>query len=169
MKIFISGAAGFIGYNLALSLLQSKKKIIVYGIDNYDDYYSIRIKKLRIKELQKFKNFNFHKIDITKKNLLNYYFKNKKFSYAFHFAAQAGVRYSVINPQKYVDVNIKGFINIMHGLLLTKPKVIFYASSSSVYGDSKQFPLRETNQLNPKNMYALSKQLNEKYAEQFSH
>ena len=169
MNILITGAAGFIGYNLCLNLLNDKKKkYIIYGIDNFDDYYSKKIKKSRISELKKFKNFIFYKIDITDKKKIINFFKNKYFKIAFHFAAQAGVRYSIVNPQKYIDVNIKGFVNILNCMISSKTEKIFYASSSSVYGDTKKFPSNEKDTLNPKNIYAMTKVFNENYAEQFS-
>ena len=107
MKILITGVAGFMGFNLAKHLL--KKKLIVYGIDNYDNYYSIKFKHQRIYQLKKYINFKFKKIDITNKKSLNKYFLKKKYDFIFHFAAQAGVRYSLINPKKYINTNINGF------------------------------------------------------------
>ena len=91
MKIFVTGAAGFIGFSLSLELL--KKKHIIYAIDNLDNYYSLKLKRARLKILKKYKNFKFKKIDISKKNQLNNYLKNKNFDIIFHLAAQAGVRY----------------------------------------------------------------------------
>ena len=166
MKILITGAAGFIGYNLSKLLL--KKKHQIFGIDNFDDYYSIKFKKKRILLLKKHKNFNFKKIDITKKKKLNSYFKKKKFNLIIHLAAQAGVRYSLINPQKYIDVNIIGFLNIIDQARKNKIKNFFYASSSSIYGDSTKFPLNENQTPRPKNIYGLSKKLNEQIAKFYS-
>ena len=90
------------------------------------------------------------------------FFKKRKIDLIIHFAAQAGVRYSLVNPKKYVDVNIHGFLNIIDQTRKNKIKNFIYASSSSVYGDSKKFPLKEDLPLNPKNIYGLSKKLNEK-------
>ena len=168
MRIFISGAAGFIGFSLAKSLLSSNDKIDVYGIDNFDNYYSKKIKKLRIKELKKFKNFKFTNLDITKRNKVFSYFKKKKFTHIVNLAAQAGVRYSQINPKKYLDVNIFGFINIIDACLINKPRVFLYASSSSVYGDLKKLPAKEIDHLRPINVYAMSKQTNEIIAKFYS-
>ena len=162
MKILITGSAGFIGYSLAELLL--KKKINVTGIDNFDNYYSPKYKKKRNSILKKYKNFSFKKIDITSKKKVNFFFKKNNFDIIFHFAAQAGVRYSVINPEKYKKVNIDGFKNILDAVKKIKEQKIFYASSSSVYGDSKIFPLKETSKLYPKNIYAISKYSNEKIA-----
>jgi len=165
MKIFVTGAAGFIGFSLSLELL--KKKHIIYAIDNLDNYYSLKLKRARLKILKKYKNFKFKKIDISKKNQLNNYLKNKNFDIIFHLAAQAGVRYSIINPKKYINSNFNGFRNLL--LLLKKKnfKTMFYASSSSVYGDKKKFPLRENFKLKPRNLYAKTKVQNEKDARKF--
>ena len=166
MKILITGTAGFIGFSLAKELLKNKQNKI-YGIDNFDDYYSVKLKKKRISELKKNINYKFNKIDIST-NKLNSFFKNKKFDQVFHFAAQAGVRYSLINPKKYINVNLYGFINLLENLVVKKPVKFFYASSSSVYGDATTFPLRENNKLEPKNIYGYTKKLNEEIAEYYS-
>lgn len=161
-KIFITGVAGFIGYSLAAELL--KRKYIVYGIDNFDNYYSVKFKKKRIQNLKKNKNFNFKNIDIIDFKKFDFFLKKIKIDYVFHLAAQAGVRYSLINPQKYIHTNINGFLNLMEIFKDKKIKRIFYASSSSVYGDSTNFPLKEIDKINPKNIYGFSKKLNEKIA-----
>jgi len=166
MKILITGIAGFIGTNCAINLLQSNH--IVYGIDNFDNYNSVKLKKLRLKELHKYKNFKFNKVDIANRKKLLEYTKNKKIDHIIHLAAQAGVRYSTVNPKKYIEVNIFGFLNLLFASKKIGVKKIIYASSSSVYGESKKFPVSETNNLNQKNIYAVSKQLNEKIAETYS-
>jgi len=162
MNILITGVAGFIGFNLAQNLLSKKNKI--YGIDNFDDYYSVNLKKKRINILKKKKNFIFSKINFTNQNSVNNYFKKKNFDCVFHLGAQAGVRYSLINPKKYFDTNIIGFSNIIQNCIKRKIKKVFYASSSSVYGDLKTFPLNENLRLNPKNIYSMSKKINEQIA-----
>ena len=154
MKILITGSAGFIGYSLAKSLLI--KKFNVYGIDNFDKYYSVKLKKKRITDLKKEKKFNFYKIDIRSKEQLNK-IKNIPFAYIFHFAAQPGVRYSLINPKKYFDTNVLGFQNLLDVINKKNLKKIVYASSSSVYGDQKLFPVKESASLNAKNPYGVSK------------
>ena len=167
MKNFlITGVAGFIGFNIGSFLLN--KNYNVLGIDNFDDYYSIKIKKERIIFLKKYKNFYFEKIDITNKEKLDSFFKRKKIDYIIHLAAQAGVRYSLINPQKYISVNVNGFLNVIEQTKKSKINNFMYASSSSVYGDSKKFPLKENQKLNPKNIYGLSKKLNEQIANVYS-
>ena len=130
MKIFITGTVGFIGFNLANYLLKNKKNK-VYGIDCFDNYYSVKLKRKRLNLLKKNKNFYFKKIDIC--NLKNFqnYVGDKKFDIAINLAAQAGVRYSLINPQKYLKVNVLGFLNFLN-IFKEKSKKIFYASSSSV-------------------------------------
>ena len=168
MKILITGVAGFIGFSLANYLIKKKKNTKVFGIDNYDNYYSISLKKKRIAVLNKSKKFSFSKIDITNNKDLKKYFKNKKFDMVFHFAAQAGVRYSLVNPKKYIDVNIYGFINLINCIKENKINKFIYASSSSVYGESKKFPLEEKGPTSPKNIYGYSKLINEKIADYYS-
>jgi len=160
MKIFITGVAGFIGYNLAFECLKNSKNK-VYGIDSYDNYYSVNLKKKRIKNLKKKKNFFFSKIDICDYKKFENFVKNKKFDIAINLAAQAGVRYSLVNPKKYLKVNILGFLNFLKLLNKKRVKKIFYASSSSVYGENTNFPLKETEKLNPKNVYGITKKMNE--------
>ena len=167
MKILITGAAGFIGFNLSKYLL-GFKKIKIFGIDNLNNYYSKSLKLSRIKELKKFKNFNFKKIDITNRQTLDKYLKKKKISLIINLAAQAGVRYSFIKPSEFVDNNILGFYNVVKAAKNNSINKIIYASSSSVYGDSLFFPLKETQIINPKNIYGLSKKVNEEMAEVFS-
>ena len=167
MKILVTGAAGFIGFHLAQNLL--KKKVKVIGIDNINNYYSPKLKKLRLQILKKHKNFTFHKSDITKlKDLKKIFKNNKSIDIIYHLAAQAGVRYSVVNPKKYFQSNIVGFFNILECCKDFRIKRLFYASSSSVYGDLKKFPLNEKMNINPKNFYVLSKKTNEEMAEVYS-
>ncbi len=166
MQILITGAAGFIGFNLSKYL--SKKNIKVFGIDNINNYYSRSLKLDRIKELKKFKKFNFKKIDIRSEKKLSIFLKKKKIDVIIHLAAQAGVRYSLVNPTEFVQNNILGFYNVVNIAQKNNIKKIFYASSSSVYGDSNNFPLKENQIINPKNIYSLSKKNNEEMAEIFS-
>tara|TARA_B100000035_G_scaffold308677_1_gene313722 strand:- start:409 stop:1374 length:966 start_codon:yes stop_codon:yes gene_type:complete len=164
MKILITGVAGFIGFNLAKFFLEKNKKIKIVGIDNLDNYYSVRLKKDRVKNINKFRNFKFIKMNVYNKKSLDKLIKKNRFDYIYHLAAQAGVRYSIENPQKYYESNITGFTNLLEVLRKNKVKKIIYASSSSVYGDSKKFPLNESLILKPKNVYALSKKFNEDLA-----
>ena len=167
MKILITGACGFIGYHLSKKLLLNKKYKI-FGIDNFDNYYSVKLKKKILINLKKIKNFSFKKIDIKNIKLLDNYFNKKKFDIIFHLAAQAGVRYSIKNPKKYVENNILGFFNLLEASKKNKVKKIFYASSSSVYGDSNLFPLKENQLLRAKNLYSLSKEFNENLSAVYS-
>lgn len=161
MNILITGVAGFIGFSLAYDLLNNNKEAKIFGIDNLDNYYSRKIKDLRVKKLKKFKKFKFYKIDIRNRKSVFIFFKKKKFAYIINFAAQAGVRFSQEQPKKYLDVNIFGFINIIDACLLNPPKLFVYASSSSVYGDVKKLPVNEDSKLNPINVYAATKRINE--------
>ena len=166
MNILITGSAGFIGFSLANRLL-NETKFNVYGLDNLNNYYSINLKKKRISILKKHKKFNFFKIDLLNKNKLSNLFKNNKFDVIFHFAAQAGVRYVKTNPEKFIESNILGFHNIIETSKKYKISKFFYASSSSVYGDTNKFPVDENSKLLPKNIYGLSKKMNEEYINMF--
>lgn len=166
MKILITGVAGFIGTNTALHLL--KKKHTIYGLDNFDKYNSTQLKKFRLNKLKKFKNFIFKKIDICNKKLLIKFISKKKIDAIIHLAGQAGVRYSYINPSKYIKSNVLGFLNLIFAAKMNNIKKILFASSSSVYGNSNKFPLKENHELSQINIYAVSKMLNEKIAETYS-
>ncbi len=163
--ILITGVAGFIGYSVANNLL---KKFKVFGIDNFDNYYNLKLKKKRISLLKKNPNFVFHKVDIANEKKLKNFLKKKNFTYVIHLAAQAGVRYSLINPSKYFNVNVKGYINLLENLNNKNIKKIIYASSSSVYGDTNKFPVNENQIVNPKNPYGISKKINEDTSSIFS-
>ena len=166
-KILITGAAGFIGFALCKKLLNDKNNEVI-GLDNLNSYYSVKLKKERIKELKYEKNFQFFKIDLLEKNKLNYLFKRMKFNIVYNFAAQAGVRYSFENPESYISSNIIGFNNILNLIKKFKIKKFFFASSSSVYGDIGPFPKKENSKLNTLNLYSLSKLSNEIIARSFS-
>ncbi len=164
-RVLVTGSAGFIGYHLCKKLLD--KKFIVYGIDNLNDYYSKKLKNKRNLELKKYKNFQFYKLDLKKKKIIKI-FNKKKIDFIFHLAAQPGVRFSITDPQKYIDDNIVAFSNILEICKNNKPKTFYFASSSSVYGDVDKFPIKETNKLNPKNVYGLTKKFNEELAKFYS-
>ena len=164
MKILITGSAGFIGFNFSKFLLVNTNFKII-GIDNFNDYYDVNLKRNRNKILLKFKNYKFKKIDICNNKNLNKIFKKEKFDFVFHFAAQAGVRYSIKNPRKYIDSNYLGFFNILESSNFYKVKRLFYASSSSIYGENSKFPLKEKYLTYPKNIYGLSKKSNEELSE----
>ncbi len=162
MNILITGCAGFIGYSLAEKLLL-KKKNKIYGIDSLNKYYSQRLKKKRLSFLLKKKNFKFYKFDISNKKKLTSFFNNYKIDIIFNFAAQAGVRYVKTKPEKFIQSNILGFHNLIDVSNNYNIKKIFYASSSSVYGDKSKYPVSEKSKLDPKNIYGLSKKFNEEY------
>jgi UDP-glucuronate 4-epimerase len=166
MRILITGAAGFIGFHLCNELLK-KKDYKVTGIDNLDNYYSVKLKNKRLSILKKNKNFKFFKYDIESYNQIQS-LKEDNFDYILHFAAQAGVRYVLKDPKKYLNINILGFFNILQLVLYIKPKKFFYASSSSVYGDTYEFPTTELAKLKPKNIYGLTKKINEEMVDLYS-
>ena len=141
VKILITGVAGFIGYSLAKKLLKNKKYKII-GIDNLDNYYSTAYKNKRLRTIIKNKNFKFYKIDIKEFKKLSKILKKYKFDIIFHFAAQAGVRFSNVFPVKYIDSNVHGFNNLYNSLNKKILKKFIYASSSSIYGEQKKFPLK---------------------------
>ena len=164
MKVLITGCAGFIGFHLSEKLLKNKNFKIL-GIDNLNSYYSVKLKKTRLNILKKNKKFKFFKIDISNYRKLKNIFNKNKFDIVINLAAQAGVRYSVINPKDYVQTNILGFFNILELCRIKKIKKIFYASSSSVYGDKKIYPVSEKSEIIPKNIYSFSKKSNEDIAD----
>ena len=162
MNILITGCAGFIGYSLSYKIL-SNKNFKVFGIDNLNKYYSLKLKNERLKRLKKYKNFNFYKIDLSQKKKLISFFNRYKIDVVFHFAAQAGIRYVITHPEKFIESNIMGFHNMIDISKNYNIKNFFYASSSSVYGDENKFPVNEKSKLIPKNIYGLSKKMNEEY------
>ena len=166
MKILITGSSGFIGFNVAKTFLE--KNISVVGIDNFDDYYSVKLKKLRNNYLKKYKNYTFINVDITNNFLLKKKISKINIDYLFHFAAQPGVRYSLINPEKYLNTNVNGFMNVINHVNKKSLKKVIYASSSSVYGDQKFFPTNEFANLNAKNPYGVTKIVNEELASIYS-
>ena len=166
-KILITGVAGFIGFSLARKILRNKNTEIV-GIDNLSLYYSKNLKLKRLSILKKNKNFKFLKVDLTDRKKLIKIFERQKFNCVFNLAAQAGVRYSYENPKSYTDSNIIGFINLVEFIKTFKVKKFIFASSSSVYGDQKPFPKSEQSELNPINLYSLSKLSNEQFARSMS-
>ncbi len=166
-KILITGAAGFIGFHTSLALL--KKKINVLGLDNLDNYYDISLKKKRLNILKKNRNFEFTKTNLINKKKIENIFKKHKINYVIHLAAQAGVRYSIQNPNKYIDTNIRGFQNILDCSKKYKIKHLLYASSSSVYGINKQKILDESFPTeHPISIYAATKKSNELFAHVYS-
>ena len=168
MTILITGSAGFIGYHVTKKILNKNIKVI--GIDNINNYYDINLKKNRIKDLKKNKKFFFYKVDLSNYKKLDNIVKNKKIKIIIHLAAQAGVRYSIKNPRIYFKSNLEGFFNILEISRHNNIKHLIYASTSSVYGDSKKFPLSEINRTDqPLSFYAATKKSNEVMAHSYSY
>lgn len=167
LRILVTGSAGFIGFHFC-KLLCINKKYEINGIDNINDYYDQKLKLQRLRILKKNKNFNFNKIDLNS-NKLEKLFNKKKFDVVVNLAAQAGVRYSIENPKVYFDSNIKGFFNLLENCRKYKIKHLMFASTSSVYGNSKKFPLKEEFLTDfPQSFYAASKKTNETMAYAYS-
>ena len=184
MKILVTGAAGFIGYHLVKSLIEDNHEVI--GLDNINDYYSTNLKFDRLKELginkdsakdflnlnssNLFQNFKFIRMNLEDRENLPWLFEGEKFDVVCNLAAQAGVRYSIENPETYIDSNIVGFLNILECCRNHNIKKLVYASSSSVYGDNKKTPFEETDNTDkPISLYAASKKSNELMAHTYSH
>lgn len=164
----ITGVAGFIGFFLTNKLLKLGCNVI--GIDNINEYYDVNLKMDRLKKLIPNKNFNFIKGDISDKVILNKTFTDHKPDIIVHLAAQAGVRYSIENPDVYIESNIIGFYNILEACRNHKVDHLIYASSSSVYGANKKVPFEETDFVdNPVSLYAATKKSNELMAYTYSH
>lgn len=165
---FITGAAGFIGYYLSKKLLEKGCKVI--GIDNINDYYDVNLKEERLKNLKPFENFIFIKGDISEKDLVMKAFEEYKPNVVVNLAAQAGVRYSIENPDVYIQSNLIGFYNILEACRYNPVDHLVYASSSSVYGSNKKVPFEETDFVdNPVSLYAATKKSNELMAHTYSH
>lgn len=167
MRILVTGAAGFIGFHLSKLLLENNFRVV--GIDNLNDYYTPKIKEDRLKILEKYKGFDFYKIDIKGKSEIDNIFENYRPDYVIHLAAQAGVRYSIENPYEYVDSNFIGFMNILEACRNFPVKHFIYASSSSVYGGNKTVPFSTKHQVDhPVSLYAATKKANELMAHAYS-
>lgn len=167
-KIILTGAAGFIGSHLATRLLEEGCEVI--GIDNLNDYYDVSLKHYRLEKLKQYGNFEFILCDISDKDTVNRIFAEKRADYVINLAAQAGVRYSIENPQVYIDSNVIGFFNILEACRANPVKHLIYASSSSVYGNSDKIPFSVDDRVdNPISLYAATKKTNELMAYTYSH
>ncbi len=167
--ILVTGSAGFIGYHLLKRLLSENPKATIVGIDNMNDYYDVSLKKYRLKNLRKFKNFTFIKGDISDKRLIEKTFKKYQPKIVVNLAAQAGVRYSITNPDAYINANLIGFYNVLEACRNYPVDHLVYASSSSVYGSNKKVPYStEDNVDNPVSLYAATKKSNELMAHAYS-
>lgn len=167
MKILVTGCAGFVGMHLCQKLL---KKNNVIGIDNINSYYDINLKKSRLKILKKNKNFSFFKTNINNYKRLNIIFNKIRPKIVIHLAAEVGVRYSLEHPRKYINSNIVGFFNILENCNKFKIKKLFYASSSSVYGDCQKKSLKENLAADMQlSIYAATKKASEIIANSYSY
>ena len=166
-KVLITGAAGFIGFHLTQKAI--KLGYSVTGIDNLNDYYDVTLKASRLKILRTLANFSFQEMDLSDRNAINQLFAKNEFTCVINLAAQAGVRYSLINPHAYLESNIHGFLNILEGCRHSKVGHLIYASSSSVYGANKKMPFSvHDNVDHPISLYAASKKSNELMAHTYS-
>lgn len=167
--VLVTGSSGFIGSALCKRLLSEVDGITVIGIDNMNDYYDIRIKEQRLSELEKFNNYKFIKGSIADKSLIDKIFDQYKPSVVVNLAAQAGVRYSITNPDAYIESNLIGFYNILEACRNNPVEHLVYASSSSVYGSNKKVPYSTDDKVdNPVSLYAATKKSNELMAHAYS-
>lgn len=183
MKILVTGAAGFIGFHLVNKLIKNGSEVV--GIDNINDYYSPELKYARLRESGisaraenwyekvasgKHPGYSFTRMNLEDEAALNQLFEEEKFDIVCNLAAQAGVRYSIENPKAYIQSNVAGFLNILEACRHHPIKHLVYASSSSVYGNSKKMPLSTSDSVdNPVSLYAATKKSNELMAHTYSH
>ena len=167
--VFITGASGFIGSNLAKRILTTESDKKVIGLDNMNDYYDVRIKEARLAELQKFENYTFIKGNLADKAFINSIFEQYHPDIVVNLGAQAGVRYSITNPDAYIESNMIGFYNILEACRHYPVEHLVYASSSSVYGSNKKVPYSTDDKVdNPVSLYAATKKSNELMAHAYS-
>lgn len=167
-KIMVTGTAGFIGFHLTRRLLG--QSISVVGVDNLNSYYDVQLKKDRLSQLEGSAGYQFYQHDITHQTVMRELFNEQQCDMVIHLAAQAGVRYSLQNPEAYIDANIAGFINVLEGCRATKVSHLVYASSSSVYGANTEIPFSTQDTVDhPVSLYAATKRANELMAHSYSH
>lgn len=167
--ILVTGSSGFIGSFLCKRLLNEVDGIRVIGLDNMNDYYDVRIKEYRLNELSSFDNYTFIKGDLSDKSLINKIFEDYNPNVVVNLAAQAGVRYSITNPDAYISSNLIGFYNILEACRNYPVEHLVYASSSSVYGSNKKVPYSTEDKVdNPVSLYAATKKSNELMAHAYS-
>jgi len=185
MKVLITGMAGFIGFHLTKELIKNNSDIEIVGLDNINDYYDVSLKHSRLNELgfvideiewnkkiasKTDKRISFVRGNLQDSEVVMGLFSNENFDFVVNLAAQAGVRYSLINPQSYVDSNITGFVNILEGCRAFPVKHLIYASSSSVYGLNEKVPFSEKDVVDsPASLYAATKKTNEMMAHSYAH
>ena len=167
--VLITGASGFIGANLAKRILTDEPDTRVIGLDNMNDYYDVRIKEARLAELQQFANYTFIKGNLADKELITSIFQQYRPEVVVNLGAQAGVRYSITNPDAYMESNVIGFYNILEACRHYPVEHLVYASSSSVYGSNKKVPYSTEDKVdNPVSLYAATKKSNELMAHAYS-
>jgi UDP-glucuronate 4-epimerase len=167
-NVLVTGAAGFIGYHLSKRLLDDGCRVV--GIDNLNEYYDVRLKLDRLDQLKQYDGFQFHKVDLADKDKLDAIFSETTFDVVVNLAAQAGVRYSLENPQAYVNSNLVGFINILECCRFNAVRHLVFASSSSVYGANTKMPFSVHHNVDhPVSLYAATKKSNELMAHTYSH
>ncbi|WP_020164790.1 NAD-dependent epimerase [Methyloversatilis discipulorum] len=168
MKVLLTGAAGFIGMHVALRLLERGDEVV--GLDNLNDYYDVRLKEARLARLTPAAGFRLVKMAVEDREGMAKLFEAERFDRVVHLAAQAGVRYSLQNPNAYIDANIVGFMNVLEGCRHSAVKHLVYASSSSVYGGNTKMPFSEADSVDhPVSLYAATKKANELMAHTYSH
>ncbi|BEM28511.1 NAD-dependent epimerase [Serratia marcescens] len=168
MKFLVTGAAGFIGYHVAERLLAAGHQVV--GIDNLNDYYDVGLKMARLDRLADKPGFRFIKLDLADREGMATLFAEHQFQRVIHLGAQAGVRYSLINPLAYADANLIGHLNVLEGCRHNKVEHLLYASSSSVYGLNRKLPFATEDSVDhPVSLYAATKKANELMAHSYSH
>src|SRR6185312_1669205 len=166
--ILVTGAAGFIGFHVARRLLKDGRRVV--GIDNLNAYYDPKLKEARRAESAKAQGFTFVKMDLADRNAMATLFAEHKFPAVVHLGAQAGVRYSLVDPHAYIDANIQGFLNVLEGCRHNGCRHLLYASSSSVYGSNTKLPFSTHDNVDhPINLYGASKKANELMAHSYAH
>ncbi|HVW54795.1 MAG TPA: NAD-dependent epimerase [Rhizobiaceae bacterium] len=168
MRILVTGAAGFIGFHVARKLLARGDEVV--GVDNLNDYYDPALKQARLSQLEDNDRFTFVKLDVADRNGIATVFSQPGLERVVHLAAQAGVRYSIVNPHAYADSNLTGFLNILEGCRHNGIEHLVYASSSSVYGANEKLPFAESDPVDhPVSLYAATKKANELMAHAYAH
>lgn len=166
--VLVTGAAGFIGFHVARRLLEQGRAVV--GVDNMNAYYDPALKEARRAELAKSARFRFVKLDLADRDAVADIFAAHRFPYVVHLAAQAGVRFSLVNPHAYVDANLQGFVNVLEGCRHNGCRHLLFASSSSVYGANTKLPFRTSDNVDhPISLYAASKKANELMAHSYAH